>query len=231
MNIHRLFDEKSDIYAKSRPHYPKELFQFLHSLCSEHNAVWDAACGNGQASVDLADFFKEVYATDVSEQQIKHAQPKSNIHYSVQQSEKTNFPDQFFDMVCVAEALHWFDHDQFWREVKRVLKPHGVIAVWGYSWFNIEPEIDSVIKTDFLDIIAPYWPKQAQLLWNHYQDIPMPFSPINAPELVMEMEWTLDQVFMFLHSWSATRRCMDDIGDAFFHQAYDKVKALWGAFL
>lgn len=49
------FSALANEYASYRPTYPKELFVYLQSLCTKHNAVWDCATGNGQAAVELAE--------------------------------------------------------------------------------------------------------------------------------------------------------------------------------
>jgi len=118
-----LFSEKSDLYAQARPQYPQALFDFLSSCVVHHGSVWDCATGNGQAAVGLAKLFVHVQATDMSEQQIAHALTAENITYSVQSAERTNFADQQFDLITVAQALHWFDFEKFWPEVLRVLNP------------------------------------------------------------------------------------------------------------
>ena len=35
------------------------------------------------------------------------------------------------------QAIHWFDFDGFYAEVRRVSRPHGVIAVWSYDLLRI----------------------------------------------------------------------------------------------
>ena len=45
-------------YALYRPHYPKELFQYLASLAPNRDAAWDCATGNGQAAEMLAEYFR-----------------------------------------------------------------------------------------------------------------------------------------------------------------------------
>jgi len=139
---HQLFNEKSGLYARSRPRYPQKLYAFIHSSCDNHEMAWDAACGSGQAAVDLAKYFNCVQATDISKRQIANALQDSNIRYSVQPSESTNFKENQFDFVGVAQALHWFDLDAFWPELRRVLKPAGIFVAWGYSWFRIDQKID-----------------------------------------------------------------------------------------
>ena len=229
MEHHQLFSDKSDLYAKVRPHYPTALFTFLDSLCNEQKSAWDVACGNGQAAVDLAKHFDEVHATDISEQQIAHAIQNPKVHYSIQSAEKTNFDENSFDMVCVAQALHWFDYDLFWDEVRRVLKPNGNFAAWGYSWFSITTEIDSAIKEFFLDILEPYWAPQNKLLWNGYRDISFPFERMSTPKIEMEMEWDLEQLFSYLQTWSSVRQYLQKEGDEeFLMRTYEELKSVWG---
>ena len=228
MEYHQLFNEKSELYAKARPRYPEELYTFLAALCEQQKSAWDVACGNGQAAVDLAKHFDQVQATDVSEQQISNAISSPSINYSVQSAEKTNFKKKEFDLICVAQALHWFDYDLFFPEVKRVLKPNGIFAAWGYSWFSVSNKIDEAIKENFLTPIKPYWATQNNLLWNGYRDIPFPFERVKAPKIEMKMEWDLNQLFGYLQSWSAARLCKEDGDSNFMAHAYDATKLVWG---
>ena len=58
-------------YAKFRPHYPDELFEYLALISPRHELAWDCATGNGQAAVGLARHFDSVIATDASAQQLQ----------------------------------------------------------------------------------------------------------------------------------------------------------------
>lgn len=228
MDHHNLFSENSELYSKVRPIYPKELFQYLEAVCEEHKAAWDGACGNGQAAVSLARYFEEVQATDISEEQIAHAIQNPKVTYSVQPVEATNFDKEQFDLVCIAQALHWFDYELFWPEVKRVLKPRGIFAAWSYTWFSIEEGIDECIEEKILRIIEPYWAQQNKLLWDHYRDVPFPFVQLESPKIQMIVKWDLNQLFAYLQSWSAIRLCMEDRGETFFLDAFDAVGTEWG---
>ena len=228
MNHQQLFNEKSQHYANIRPQYPQEIYEYLASICQEQNFVWDGACGNGQASVGLGRYFAHVEATDISEQQIAHAIQNPKVTYTVQAAEKTNFSDNQFDLVTVAQALHWFDLNLFWTEVKRVLKPAGIFATWGYSWFSVDDQVDATIKEIFLKILDPYWAPQNKLLWDHYRQIPLPFKQLPVPKIEMKMRWDLNQLFTYLQSWSATRLCIEEIGTDFLSVAYESVKLVWG---
>ena len=222
-----LFDDGSSFYASARPRYPAELYAFLAGLCPETECAWDCACGSGQAATDLTRFFGDVRATDVSLNQIENAFKHPQVRYTVCPSESTPFAENTFDLVCVAQALHWLDFGRFWPEVERVLKPGGVFAAWGYSWMSVDADIDLALRETFLDVIAPYWAEQNKLLWNHYRDVALPFRAIPTPDFEMKMRWDIEQLFAYLHTWSATKRCVETTGEN-FSEAYDQVLSVWG---
>lgn len=228
MDIHKLFDDKSEIYAQARPRYPAELYEWLMQICPARHAAWDAGCGNGQASLDLVNYFESVEATDVSASQIANAPGCDGVTFSVQPAERTDFGNASFDAVCVAQALHWFDYDKFWLEVRRVMKPGGIFAAWGYNWPHVDPGIDEILDKSFLSVIRPYWARRNKLLWDGYKDVPFPLEPLEVPNIELTMHWSVEQFFAYLHSWSATRRCMDAIGDEFFETSFRKVREAWG---
>ncbi|MDL1893443.1 SAM-dependent methyltransferase, partial [Sphingobacteriales bacterium CHB3] len=60
------FSKQSGEYAQYRPHYPRELFEYLASLTSEHELAVDCAPGNGQAALGLAVHYQSVVGFDQS---------------------------------------------------------------------------------------------------------------------------------------------------------------------
>ena len=113
-----LFSAHSDIYAKYRPLYPNELYEFVLEHVRIKEVGLDCGTGNGQAASVLAEYFKEVHATDISEKQIKNAIQKPNLHYHVCRAEETPFADNQFDLIVSATAVHWFDFNEFFKEIK-----------------------------------------------------------------------------------------------------------------
>lgn len=226
---HKFFSDKSDIYASARPTYPAALFDFLRVQCEDLEKCWDCATGSGQAAVALADIFDYVEASDVSAEQIEHAVAHKRVNYSVQAAEKTDYADHSFDLITVAQALHWFDFQPFWLEVDRVLKPGGVFATWFYSWFKIDDEIDAVIESRLLGVIEPYWAAQNRLAWDNYRDMDFPLAEIPTPTIPLTFNWQLEQVLAYVGTWSATRRCLEKQGDDFFDEFISAMFAAWGS--
>jgi SAM-dependent methyltransferase len=224
----KLFEDKAQLYASSRPLYPSELFNYIASLVSMKGAAWDCATGNGQAAIGLAKIFRHVEATDVSPEQIANAFQLENVTYSVQSSESTSFLDSQFDLVNVAQALHWFDYEKFWGEVSRVLKPTGVFVAFSYIWPIVEPAIDAVVKERINKITTPYWAPNNRLLWDEYRALDLPFTPLDSPQIDIVNHWNASEFLDYLHTWSGTRKCMESIGSAFFSIASDEIRAAWG---
>lgn len=224
----RSFDGRSSgIYSRARPTYPAELYYWLSHQVKSSGVVWDAACGTGQASIDLAAYFDKVEASDISESQIAEATPHRKVHYQVFPSEKTNYPDHYFDAVCIGHALHWFDLDLFWQELKRVLKPGGLLVCWGYNWLTVGEQEDLVISEHVLSHLSSYWPVQSRLLWNQYRDIQFPFEPIDVPKFDLYCNWSVSQTMDFIRSWTAAQLRIQDEGDDFLVQANTVLRSVW----
>lgn len=225
----KLFSDKSDIYARARPTYPQELFKYIKGLCADHELAWDCATGNGQAAEGLSKIFTRVEATDISPEQIAHHKHLSNVDFSVCPAEKTPFADHSFDLVNVAQALHWFDFERFWPEVHRVLKPGGVFITYAYGWSEITPEIDALVDSKVKQIVEPYWAPNNRLIMNAYRDVDFPFETLETPDIPIRLEWTFENLMNYLHTWSATRRCMAENGNDFFEAARSALLKSWGA--
>ncbi|HET9913668.1 MAG TPA: class I SAM-dependent methyltransferase [Anaerolineales bacterium] len=222
------FSRHSSQYAQYRPHYPDEIYAYLASIAPGHSLAWDCGTGNGQAAIGLAQYFDKVHATDASAEQIALAHVHPKVEYRVEPAEHVSLDNSSTDLVTVAVAIHWFDFDEFYREVRRVLKPSGVLAAWTYSLTEISLEIDALINQYYFEILAGFWPERIRYLEQRYETIPFPFEEITPPSFAMEMNWNLVQFAGFLDSWSATQRYKTQRGDHPLDLLWDKLLAAWG---
>lgn len=200
------FSTQAKAYAAFRPTYPASLYQFLLQQLPERKIAWDCATGNGQVANQLANYFETVYATDISQKQLDQAIQKKPIYYSVAPAEKTTFPNHQFDLITVGQALHWFDRDLFFKEVRRVGKTGGLLAVWGYALLTIEPAIDDQILHFYNQVVGPYWDRARKLLEEEYRTISFPFEEITSPGFSIKVEWNIHQLAGYLSSWSSTQK-------------------------
>ena len=231
-----LFSGKSKEYASSRPRYPKVLFEFLVGLMPRRNLAWDCATGNGQAAVFLSEYFEQVIASDASKEQIANAQQRNNIRYEVFPAERTNLADNSVDLITIAQALHWFDLDNFYKEARRVLRKEdngssgncGVIAAWAYGLHSVSPEIDTIVHLLYEDIVGPYWSKERKIVENKYQDISFPFQEIETPAFRIELDWDLSELIGYLHTWSSVQKYIEKNNSDPVKQIYDDLAGAWG---
>jgi len=206
------FSSQSKLYATFRPTYPKELYEFIFQFVTEKKVAWDCATGNGQVANYLSTHFHEVYATDISQQQLDQATKQNNIFYSLCPAEKTVFQENQFDLITVAQALHWFDRDAFYNEAIRAGKPGSLLAVWGYALLYIEPIIDEIIMDYYNHSVGPYWDNARKLVEEQYKTISFPFEEIHPPPFSIKVQWTLNQLSGYLSSWSATQKYIREKG-------------------
>jgi ubiquinone/menaquinone biosynthesis C-methylase UbiE len=230
-----LFSSNSKEYSSSRPKYPRSLFEFLVGLVQHRNLAWDCATGNGQAAVVLSEYFEQVIASDGSKEQIENAQPRNNIRYEVFPAERTSLADSSVDLITIAQALHWFDLDHFYKEAKRVLRKDdsndsdgGVIAAWAYGLHSVSPEIDNITHLLYEDILGSYWPKERKIVENKYQDIPFPFQKIDTPVFQIELDWSLSELTGYLYTWSSVQKYIQKNNSDPVKQVYQGLAAAWG---
>jgi SAM-dependent methyltransferase len=221
------FSKQAADYAKFRPRYPHEMFEYLGSLAPSRQLAWDCGTGNGQAAVALASVFDRVIATDASEKQISEAQPHERVAYRVAPAETSGIKAGTVDLIMVAQALHWFDLGQFYAEAPRVLKPHGILAASAYNLLHIEPAIDEVINRYYYEVVRPFWLPERKLVEN-FTELPFPFHELDPPKFEMTAQWNLDHLLGYLGTWSSTQRFIAAKGDDPLEQIIDELRTGWG---
>ena len=216
-------------YATFRPHYPSALIEYVASLAPRRTLVWDCATGNGQAAVPLAEKFERVFASDASEEQIKHATPHPRVTYDVGLSDASGLDADSVDLVTVAQALHWLPHDRFFAEVRRVLVPGGVLAVWCYTKPTVgDGELGQIFDRYYSETCKPYWAPERSLVDSGYGTIEMPFTDIETPRFAIEAAMTLDDFAGYVRTWSATKNLAKAIGRDPVVELRDELSAPWG---
>ena len=222
------FSGQAADYTRYRPTYPPELFRWLAGLTTTHDAAWDCGCGNGQAAVGLAHHYLQVIATDPSRKQLEQAQPHERIRYGVAPAEDSGLDANSVDLIVTAQALHWFDFDRFYHEVRRVGRPNGVIAAISYGEVQVDGPANGIVSRFYHEIIGPYWPPELRYVDDHYATIPFPFAEIATPRFAMEINWDLEHLTGYLGTWSAVKEYRQQQGNDPLAPIADELAALWG---
>jgi SAM-dependent methyltransferase len=200
------FSGHAGSYARYRPDYPSELFDYLASLTPRHEVALDCATGSGQAAVGLARHFNCVIGSDGSVAQLRNAQAHPRVAYLANLAEQPALRDGSVDLAAAAQAAHWFDHERFHPEMRRVLRADGVLALWTYGLAFVAPAIDAVVAHFYEEVVGPYWPPERRHVENAYRDLPFPWHESAAPQFQLRLDWDLDDFIGYVGTWSAVQR-------------------------
>lgn len=135
MNHTTKFDGKGEIYAKARPSYAIELFDYMkNTLNIPRGSIFaDIGSGTGIFTKQLLDRGHLVYAVEPNEDMRKKAEEKlfenKNFTSVCGTDSNTCLPDKSVDFITVAQAFHWFDAGAFKKECKRILKSNGKVFI------------------------------------------------------------------------------------------------------
>ncbi|ANB14675.1 Tmt1p [Sugiyamaella lignohabitans] len=166
-------------YLSARPHYPDSLFKHIFSYFQKHNSAIkgtptkcvDIGCGPGEATLKLSEYFDSAIGIDPGAGMIESAtksarsagKSSDQLNYIIG-SDKTFtdiIPESSVNIVTAAQASHWFDFPKFIESSAKVLKPNGVLAVWGYvdHVFVNHPKASEISLEYSYDkkYMGPYW--------------------------------------------------------------------------
>ena len=131
------FSDRVENYARYRPGYPTELFDYLIDVCllDKDSLIADIGAGTGIFSSYLLARQLAVAAVEPN-LEMRYAAEKTLAKYNSFQSipgtaEATQLDDLSVNLITVAQAFHWFDEAAAIAEFKRILKPQGQLAlIW-----------------------------------------------------------------------------------------------------
>ena len=92
------------------------------------------------------------------------------------------------DLVVAAQAAHWFDHGRFHREVQRILRPQGALAIWTYGLAQIDPLVDAVVLNFYHRTVGEYWPPERRYVESAYRDLPFPWQEVAVPQFQLNLQ-------------------------------------------
>jgi ubiquinone/menaquinone biosynthesis C-methylase UbiE len=137
VSVHRsakAFDGAAELYDRVRPGYPPAALEWLTRVLGlgTGRTVLDLAAGTGKLTVPLLETASRVVAVEPSagmravlERVARDAEVRAGT------AEEIPMEDGSVDAVVVAQAFHWFRHEQALAEIHRVLRPGGAL---GLTW-------------------------------------------------------------------------------------------------
>lgn len=158
-----VFNKMVDAYT-ARPDYPAELVAELKAPWPAGARVLDVGAGIGHLSLPLAEAGFPVTAVEPAIFMKEHlaaraAQSRLPIAVHQAQAEQLPFDDRHFDVVLLADALHFIDSERASREMARVLSANGHLAV--LSWAPADTPFMTALRK-IMEEAAPRRPRNVQ---------------------------------------------------------------------
>jgi SAM-dependent methyltransferase len=160
------FTRAADEYERGRPDYPAALIERLTEQLSlgPGRTIVDLGAGTGKLTRLLVPTGAKLIAVEPLEamgEKLRAAVPEADLYLGT--AEVIPLPDVSADAVIVAQAFHWFDHPRALREIARILRPQGQLAlVW-----NIRDETIPWIHA-MTALLEPYegeTPRYLKMTW------------------------------------------------------------------
>ena len=152
---------------------------------------------------------------------------------SIAEIEQKLTPKSSLDLVTIAQALHWFDLPNFYKQVKWALKkPNGIVAAWCYTLPRVNSSVDPILDRYYVDS-QPYWDPVRKLVDNEYRDIDFPFEPVDGAnetgplQFLSERLMDLDEYLTYLKSWSAYQTAKDKGVELLGDRVIEDFKRAW----
>ena len=222
------FSGVAPAYAAHRPTYPPAVVDYLADQLTRREVAWDAGCGSGQLSSLLPARFARVIATDPSADQIAQARAHSGVEYRQASAEASGLEAGSVDLAVAAQAAHWFDLPRYYAEVRRVVRPGGLVALLAYGVVHVDRDLFAIVDRFYWQTLARFWPQERKIVEEGYRSLPFPFPELHAPAFAMTATWSLAQLLGYVRTWSAVQAIERERGGDAYAGFARALTGVWG---
>lgn len=172
------FSNRVDDYVRYRPGYPEEMLDWLHREhgVGKHWMVADIGAGTGISTRYFLDAGHPVVAVEPNAAMRTACEHWLGSHKGFRsvdgKAEATTLDASSIDLVCAAQAFHWFDANAVKAEWARILRPHGLAAVYwntrrleGSQFLEGYEELLLEYGTDYTSVAERYADDAAMQAW------------------------------------------------------------------
>ena len=193
MSVHRsaqAFDAAADFYERVRPRYPPAAVEWLvealglKGVEGGARTVVDLGAGTGKLTAPLAEAAAghRVVAVEPAPKMLALLRERVPAAEALEgTAEAIPLPDGGADAVVVAQAFHWFRHEEALAEIHRVLAPGGRLAL---TWNR--RDLSAPAHAAIEAIFARYkdgTPRHRDAVWRAAIDASELFEPLAEHEI------------------------------------------------
>jgi SAM-dependent methyltransferase len=185
------FASAADLYERARPSYPQDAIDWLveQTGLGPGRTVVDLGAGTGKLTRLLLPSGARVVAVEPIAEMRAHIEAVEVLDAT---AESIPLPDRSVDVVTVAQAFHWFDHDRALPEIHRVLREDGfLVIVWNMR------DLDDPVQRGVEDLLRPLRsdvPGQILGAWREPLERSPLFGQARVGEFRYEQQFTTDDL-------------------------------------
>jgi len=185
------FASAADVYERARPSYPQDAIDWLAAQTGlgPGRTVVDLGAGTGKLTRLLLPTGARVVAVEPIPEMRAHIDGAEVLDGT---AEAIPLPDASVDVVTVAQAFHWFDHERALPEIHRVLRSNGsLVIVWNMR------DLDDPVQRGVEDLLGPMRrevPGQILGAWREPLARSTLFGPATLGAFTYEQQFTTDDL-------------------------------------
>jgi SAM-dependent methyltransferase len=198
----RSFGHAAEAYERGRPGYAEAALDALE--LPPDALVLDLAAGTGKLTRQLVSRFARVLAVEpLDEMRAVLARVVPEAEALPGSADAIPLPDGSVDAVFVGEAFHWFASDDVLREIARVLRPRGILAIlFNQADGDFEPKLPDAFWDAYHDLAIQKPPEHTVSTGLWRAPFPGPFDPLTEARYPNPVELDRDGILAQVASWS-----------------------------
>ena len=120
-------------YSAYRPSLHSKILNEYFEEDGTYNFGLDVGCGTGHSSIALAHYCNKVIGIDPSPDMLRKSIPHSRVEYSIYNTNKLDFPNDYFDIITFAGSLYYANSQELLDEIVRVSRHSAEIIIYDFE--------------------------------------------------------------------------------------------------
>ncbi len=237
-SLRTTFDDAPELYDRTRPVPPNELFDDLATLTGlgAGARLVEIGCGTGQATLPLARRGFAVVAVELGAHLADYAREKlagfPHAHVVKSSFEEWDPGGERFDAVVAFNSIHWVDPEVRYRKAAGLLRDQGALAVVAARYVtpeNADP-FWAEVEQDYLEVLGPREDSRPPPRPDEVSDLREEicagyFRHLAARRYIWGVRFSAQDYVALLRTMSWHRRLEDAVRDRLFERIGARIDA------